>query len=231
MTALFGASRQAAVENTGHGVRSLGVVIRTTFPEVKARMSFTREELRHLHRRSIVLGTAIFLLDFSGFAAGSIGAVLAQSALLQLGLAVLAGLTIGALHLVGHDACHHNLTPNRWLNRAIGTLSFLTGLYRYNLRELAHNRTHHRFTNILGRDYVWEPLTPRQYRRLSPAAKLRYRVYRTFAGHFWYSLFEFWLKKLFFPRPSEIGGYRRIYYVDLAIVTAWLILWPLKPPI
>jgi omega-6 fatty acid desaturase (delta-12 desaturase) len=190
-------------------------------------MSFTREELRNFHRRSFILGTAIFLLDFAAFAAASIGAVVAQSPFLQFGLAVLAGLMIGALHVVGHDACHQNLTPSRWLNRVLGTLSFLPGLYAYSLWELAHNRNHHRFTNIRGRDYVWEPLTPREYERLSPSAKRRYRFYRTFAGHFWYGLFEIWLKKLFFPRPSEIGGYRRIYVVDLAIVTAWLILWPL----
>jgi omega-6 fatty acid desaturase (delta-12 desaturase) len=150
-----------------------------------------------------------------------------QSSLAQLGLALLAGMAVGGLHVVGHDACHHNLTPSRSLNRILGTLSFLTGFYPYSLWELAHNRTHHRFTNIRGRDYVCEPLTPAEYRRLAPAAKLRYRFYRTFAGHFWYSLFEIWLKKLFFPRPSEIGGYRPIYFVDLAIVTTWMIVWPL----
>lgn len=190
-------------------------------------MSFTRDELQTLHQRSVVLGMGIFLLDFSGFAAASLGAVLAEAWIGQLALALLAGLFLSGLHVVAHDACHQSLTPIRWLNRLLGTVAFLPLLHPYSLWELAHNRTHHRFTNVKGKDYVWEPLTPGEYARLSAAQRLRYRFFRSFPGHFWYSLFEIWLKKLFFPRASEIGGYRKPYVADLALVSLWLGAWPL----
>lgn len=189
--------------------------------------SFTKAELRFLHHRSAIFGTAIFLFDFSGFACSCLGTVLVQSPCLQMGLSLLAALFISGLHVVGHDACHQSLTPKRWLNRLLGTVAFLPSLHPFSLWELAHNRTHHRFTNILGKDGVWEPITPHEYSRLSTLEQMRYRFFRSFAGHFWYSLFEIWLKKLFFPRPSEVGGYRKEYVTDLAIVTIWCAVWPL----
>lgn len=189
--------------------------------------TFTRDELRSLHRRSTLIGASIFLFDFLGFVAASVATVLVEPVWLQFGLAYVAGLFIAALHVVAHDACHRSLVPQKWLNRFIGTMSFLPNLYAYSLWELVHNRNHHQYTNILGKDGVWEPLTPSQYRALSKPAQWRYRFYRTFLGHFWYGTFEIWLKKLFFPRASEIGGYRRKHVADLALVSLWLTGWPL----
>ena len=83
-----------------------------------------------------------------------------------------------------------------------------------------------RYTNLRGLDYVWEPLDPDEYQRLSPLARWRYRAFRTPVGHLAYYGVEIWWRKMFFPRPSEVGGYRRDYIWDHVLVVAWALALP-----
>lgn len=187
---------------------------------------FSRDETRALHDRSWMAGATVFAFDFAGFLAASAGAAVWDSWVARGASAILAGVFTGALLVVGHDACHHALTPFRLLNRFLGTLAFLPSLHAYSLWDLSHNRLHHRYLNRRGKDYAWEPLTPDEYARLSVWQRLRYRLYRTAAGHFFYYLVEIWWRKIFYPRSAEIGGYAREYRLDLAAVTVWMIAWP-----
>jgi omega-6 fatty acid desaturase (delta-12 desaturase) len=189
-------------------------------------MDFNRHELRALHSRSSAKGVAIFALDVSIFAAAIIACLAVDSLSLKIVFSIVAGISTSLLFVVGHDACHQSLTSRRRLNRLLGTLAFLPCLHPFSLWELGHNRIHHRFTNRRGKDYVWEPLTHAEFLGLSRLQQLRYRFFRTFAGHFWYYLCEIWWKKMFFPRPREVGGYRREYVVDHIIISVWLVLWP-----
>lgn len=189
-------------------------------------MEFTRTELRSLHSRSTVAGLAVFTLDLTAFLGCSLCSLMGGMGW-RVGLASAAGLFMSLLFVVGHDACHQALTPRRWLNRAVGTLAFVPSLHAFSLWDLAHNRIHHRFTNRRGLDYVWEPLSPGEYLHLSQAARIKYRFYRTPAGHLFYYLCEVWWRKLFWPRRSVVGRYRVEHAVDLMLVTAWLVAWPL----
>jgi len=189
-------------------------------------MDFERHELRALHSRSSTKGIAIFVLDMSLFIAAIIGCLVVSSLSLKIAFSIVAGILTSLLFVVAHDACHQSLTSRRWLNRLLGTIAFLPCLHPFSLWDLGHNRIHHRFTNRRGKDYVWEPLTHAEFLGLSPLQKLRYRFFRTFAGHFWYYLCEIWWKKMFFPRPREVGGYRREYVVDHIVIALWLVVWP-----
>jgi omega-6 fatty acid desaturase (delta-12 desaturase) len=131
------------------------------------------------------------------------------------------------LFMLGHDACHQALTPNRKVNRAFGTIAFLATLHPYSLWDLGHNRIHHRYTNLRRLDYVWEPLDPAEYASLSAFAKWRYRFFRTPLGHFAYYPAEIWWKKMYFPRSREIGGYTAEYVWDHVLVGAWTIVAPI----
>jgi len=189
-------------------------------------MDFTRDELTVLHTRSAALGAALLLCDIAGYVV-SIGFVAREPAWpVQLLFAGIASVFVGRLFMLGHDACHQSLTPNRGLNRALGTVAFLSSLHPYSLWDFGHNRVHHRYTNLRGLDYVWEPLDRNEYARLTTLGRLRYRLYRTPLGHFLYYGAEIWWRKMYFPRPSEIGGYCRSYVWDHVLVAAWTVLMP-----
>jgi len=148
------------------------------------------------------------------------------SLVLKASFAIVAGVMTSLLFVVGHDACHHSLTSRRWLNRLIGTVAFLPCLHAFSLWDPGHNRIHHRFTNRRGRDYVWEPLTYPEFVALSGFQKLKYRFFRTAAGHYWYYLCEIWWKKMFFPRRGEIGRYTNENVIDHLVLSAWMLVWP-----
>src|SRR5438552_894289 len=72
-------------------------------------------------------------------------------------LSLVCGLVVAIFFVVGHDACHQSFTDSQSLNHLLGRLAFLPSLHPYSLWDIGHNRVHHRFNNIRGKDYVWEP--------------------------------------------------------------------------
>jgi omega-6 fatty acid desaturase (delta-12 desaturase) len=185
-------------------------------------MDFTRDELHALHTRSSTLGLGLLLCDLLGYSVCVAGVAYERVWPLQLAFGALGAIFVGRLFMLGHDACHQSLTPLRWLNRVIGTIALAVSFHPYSLWDLGHNRIHHRYTNLRGRDYVWEPLDPDEYAKLSTWQRRQYRFYRTPVGHLFYYGVEIWWRKMFFPRPSEIGGYRRSYVWDHVFVVAWM---------
>jgi omega-6 fatty acid desaturase (delta-12 desaturase) len=164
---------------------------------------------------------ALLCCDLGGYLICAAGAAYESSWILQLVFAVIAAIFVGRLFMLGHDACHQSLTPSRVLNRVLGTIALAVTFHPYSLWDLGHNRIHHRYTNLRGLDYVWEPLDPEEYARLSPGQRRRYRFFRTPVGHLCYYAVEIWWRKMFFPRPSEIGRYRRSYVWDHVVVVTY----------
>lgn len=189
-------------------------------------VDFTREELQDLHARSSVVGIALVACDIAGYLTCVIFIAHARSWLPQVLFAAFASIFVSRLFVLGHDACHQSLTPNRLLNRWLGTVAFMPSLHQYSLWDLGHNRIHHRFTNRRGLDYVWEPLDPAEYAALPAWQRWRYRFYRTPVGHLAYYGIEIWWRKMFVPRPHEIGGYCRTYALDVIPVSLAAVLCP-----
>jgi omega-6 fatty acid desaturase (delta-12 desaturase) len=187
---------------------------------------FTKTQLRVLHTRSVALGTTLLACDVFGYVLSVAAVAYTRSWAGQALFAGCATIFVGRLFMLGHDGCHQSLTPSRPLNRCLGTVALLSSLHPYSLWDLGHNRIHHRYTNQRGLDYVWEPLEPGEYARLSAFARWRYRFFRTPVGHLAYYGVEIWWRKMFFPRPGEIGGYRREYVWDHVLVGAWAVLGP-----
>lgn len=135
------------------------------------------------------------------------------------------GVVIGRLFLIGHDACHQSFTASTKLNNWIGRLVFLPSLTPFSLWNVGHNLSHHGFTNLKGKDYVWVPLTLEEYRQLSPARKMLERIYRSGWGTGVYYLIELWWNKMYFPNKRHISSERRIYVQDSWLVTIFGIFW------
>src|ERR1700730_3836514 len=189
-------------------------------------MDFTRDELHVLHARSVAIGAGMVACDVIGYVISLASVAHASSWLAEALFSLCAMIFVGRLFMLGHDACHQSLTPNGRLNRCLGTLALLPSLHQFSLWDLGHNRIHHRYTTQRGLDYVWEPLEPEEYARLPELERWRYRFFRTPLGHLAYYGAEIWWRKMFFPRPSEIGGYRREYVWDHALVGASAVLVP-----
>jgi acyl-lipid omega-6 desaturase (Delta-12 desaturase) len=187
---------------------------------------FTSSEAAELHAKSTLRAIGIFAFDLITYVGCIIAILLVSSVLLKIVLAITAGLMAGLLFVVGHDCAHQSFTRYRTLNRWLGRLALLPSLHPYGTWDLSHNKTHHRFTNQRGRDYVWEPLSLPEYTQLTRFQKWKYRFFRSVAGHMLYNLLEIWWPRLFFPRSTLVGRWERSFILDHVLVVGWLAIFP-----
>jgi acyl-lipid omega-6 desaturase (Delta-12 desaturase) len=182
--------------------------LRSVFPELAT-------------QKSNIKAFAIFLSVFSAYLLCFIGIVSLSSLGAKLVCALGGGLFIGVLFIIGHDACHGSFTSKRLLNNFIGRLCFLPSLHPFTSWELAHNRLHHGWTNLRGKDYTWCPLSLEEFQRLPAAGRFLERLYRHPIGFGLYYLVEIWWKHMVFPRNHDIEQmYRTISLFDRT--TVWL---------
>lgn len=168
--------------------------------------------------RLVTMDYALFLL--------AIGLVIyLPDTLLKLVVSVLAGIQISRLFLIGHDACHQSFVANRKLNQWLGKLVFLPSMTPYKLWDIGHNLYHHGYTNLKGKDYVWEPLTTEEYKQLSPVRQVFYLYYRSGWGTWLYYLIEIWWNRLFFPNKRYVAVNQNEYIFDCLFVAAFGISW------
>jgi acyl-lipid omega-6 desaturase (Delta-12 desaturase) len=184
---------------------------------------FSEQDRRGYAHRLLLFPVALFV----GLAATYVGLLtllLAVPFPLGMFLAIPCGMLIGILFIVGHDAAHNSFTRSRALNQVIGRLAFLPSLHAFSLWDLSHNRTHHFYNNVRGVDYVWEPMTPREYRALGAAGRAMYRFYRTPVGVPFYYLVALWARRMIVPWPSIFARVSRVPWLDAALVAGFLLL-------
>lgn len=148
-------------------------------------------------------------------------AILVSPLWLALILTLPCGLVIGDLFVIGHDACHQSLTCSARLNSVLGRLCFLPSYHSFLLWDLGHNRIHHKYNNIKGRDYVWEPMTVGEYRAASKFERAEYRFFRSALGMPFYYLTKIWFPKMVVPRRSVVGNNVRKYWKDSIYLSAF----------
>jgi len=147
-----------------------------------------------------------------------------SSPALRLLLGLAAGIFSGSLFMIGHDACHESYTSRRVLNRLIGRIAFLPSYHTYSLWDLSHNRIHHVYTNLKGKDFVWTPLSKAEFDALPWPKRLLYRCFRTPLGLALYYPLEIWSTRLGFPRREYLDQPRRIYTLDRLLVLSFFLV-------
>jgi omega-6 fatty acid desaturase (delta-12 desaturase) len=169
-----------------------------------------RETLRPHRVRSTAWGVGIAALDLSLYL--TFGALALRYANTWVGVffGLLAGIAVGMLFLTGHDACHGSLTSSPTLNAWLGRIVFLPSLTPFSMWDAEHNRTHHRYTNLKTRDYVWAPFSKEEYEQLPAWRRALEGLYRSIAGVGLYYAIEIWWRKLLFPKSFE----RHVEVVD-----------------
>ena len=171
---------------------------------------------------------ALALLAFDGLLLAGLmsGVLLFEPLWLKVLCGLGAGFVTGRLFVIGHDGCHQSLTPHRGLNRWLARIAFLPSLTAYSLWDVGHNVVHHGFTNLKGVDFVWAPLTQREFNMLTPTGRLLQRIYRSGWGPGLYYMVEIWWKKMMFPRQSSMGNtYRAVFAWDCLLVSVFAVLW------
>jgi omega-6 fatty acid desaturase (delta-12 desaturase) len=184
-----------------------------------------REWLSPIAQPSTGRALALVALDMALLAFAMAIAVVARNVPLKLLAAVCAGVVIGRLFILGHDACHQSFTRHRRLNRWLGRLAFLPSLTPYSLWEIGHNVVHHGYTNLRGFDFVWQPLTLADYRALPPWRRALEQVYRSGWAPWLYYLVEIWWARMLFPSRKKMPTRRAIFVWDGLLVTAFAMLW------
>jgi omega-6 fatty acid desaturase (delta-12 desaturase) len=189
------------------------------------RRKFTKLLQPFTVERGIVAPVVWFFLDWVVLGCAIASLLIVESWWIKIFTALLAGLWIARLFVIGHDACHGSYTPNKTLNKWIGRIAFLPSLTPYSLWEVGHNLAHHGFTNLKGRDYVWTPYSPTEFANLPWIRRQAERVYRSGFGQGVYYMIEMWWKKLFFPARKHVSTRRTSYLVDSCLVAAFASLW------
>lgn len=204
----------------GLSARSKTTSVRLTARAIRSQIA---DEHRHL---SAWKGPALFLANALLYVLG-LGAVIACPWWFTklLGVALVARAMGGLLNL-GHDAGHNSLTPYIWLNRLLGRLALLPALHPFSVWRVSHDRAHHDFTNLKGKDYIWAPLSKEEYDGLSFFGRLRQRLYRTLLGVGAYYLIEIWLQMAFRRGKGSMrkGPRRLTVFLDRLLVGGYVAL-------
>ncbi|MEO7777899.1 MAG: fatty acid desaturase [Fibrobacteria bacterium] len=178
----------------------------------------TRQTVREFLSRFRIpeprLALTLLAVDLAVYLA-SWGAILSTGHLLwQAALAMVNGVAIARLFVLGHDACHGSSFRKSWANQLAGRVAFLPSLTPYSTWELGHNTLHHGFTNLRGKDYVYAPLSKAEYDGLRRWRRVLERAYRHPLGPGLYYLVEVWWKRLWFPRPGAVDVYHPRFFAD-----------------
>ncbi|HUR55933.1 MAG TPA: fatty acid desaturase [Gemmataceae bacterium] len=179
------------------------------------------------HRRKrLAWGTLLFAVDFATYLALLAGVCLLPGMWLKGTCAIAAGLIVGRLFGLAHDAAHDNLTPSSRLNRWIARLSFAPALTPLTSWVTDHHICHHAQLRVRGKDVTWPPLGLGEYRARSAWGRLWYRFLRTPPGMGFYWVFEYWWPILFFPRAEQLGRRRASFRRDRLLVCGFVVsLW------
>ncbi len=193
----------------------------TPVPSISQVKAALPDEVR---TRSVVKGLALFALSGLFYWLSFVAALLPLHPALRVAASVVNGGMIALLFIIGHDACHGSLTPLPWLNKTLGRLAFLPSWHPFICWDLGHNRLHHSWTNLRGRDYVWVPLSKQEYDALPAWRRGLERFYRTLPGVGVYYAWEIWARHMIFPRASDRKRLAPgLLHADRLLVAAFII--------
>jgi len=165
-----------------------------------------RSLVRANRAKSTILALLIYSFDLGLYGLATYQAVTSRDFRVAILWGTVAGIGTAMLFVVGHDACHGSFTRCGLLNGWIGRVAFLPSLTPFGSWAVAHNQTHHVYTNWKPLDYVWAPLSKAEYDALPLWRRLRERLYRTPVGVGAYYGIEIWWRRLIAPpgRRSDL---------------------------
>ncbi len=193
--------------------------------EVIPHRKVIRSWLLPITQKNTAWALALVATDLTLLAVLLVAAVLLPYPALQTLAGAAAGLVIGRLFILGHDACHQSFTPHRRLNRWLGRLVFMPSLTPYSLWDVGHNVVHHGYTNLKDFDFVWQPLSLEAYQRLPAWRQHLEGWYRSGWAPWLYYAVEIWWKRMYFPSGQFMPTRRRVFTLDGLLVSGVAAAW------
>lgn len=203
-------------------------------------MSLTRPELVQalsIHgKASTPIGLALLLSDVLQFAVAIVGVLFLSPLLAKFACGIYAGIKLGNLLVLAHDAAHECLVRGKRFNKVLAVVALGMCLHNYRLWILDHHGFHHPNTNG-GHKGTYTPYSLATFESLPAWRRWLERFYRSgnplgLAVHYWN---ERWLHALFLPNElicpetaDRVSAWRHGGIV-LSYLAAWLLAMILAP--
>jgi len=208
--------------NSGQSSPNLSLV---RMPLLSSNRASFRRSVRAFRQSSNLRAVLLCSFDVSLFFGSLAGVILIDSLAFKIIAAIIAGLAIARLFVVGHDACHQAFFSNRKANRWIGSIVFLPSLTPFSLWEAGHNVSHHVYTNLKTHDFVWTPLSLAEYQAMPSWRRQLERFYRSGFGFWAYYGIEIWWRKMMFPNKEAVPLQRPAFFRDSLQVSVFAVIW------
>jgi acyl-lipid omega-6 desaturase (Delta-12 desaturase) len=220
--AIHAVARLSAGRAIGYGFeRTSQLALCPMSSTAKPQTWFTPEQQAALMRRETARPLLILGRDFLLYFV-SLGLAIAPLPIpVCVAASIWAGIMIGGIFVAGHDACHQALTPHRRLNDWVGRIALGPGWTTRSLWKYFHNQNHHSYTNVIGVDYAWSPMSLAAWQQTRWLRRAIYRLYRSPVGFLPYYLVELWWKSHFLPWAAPVRAQWREHIVDAAFAFIW----------
>ncbi|MBL7481317.1 fatty acid desaturase [Legionella bononiensis] len=178
--------------------------------EIKS--SVARTSIPHeCYKQSQVKNLFWYFFDLILFLGGLALVFLSSHLEFQLIGGVIAGVATAMLFVWAHDAAHGALFKNSKIAEMLGTIAMLPSLNVYRMWSFGHNKVHHGFASFSPIDWIWRPLTRKEYQSLSSIQRVLYRIERCFFTSAFHYLRRIWWEQMLCFNPGKEKQERRYY--------------------
>ena len=167
-------------------------------------------------------GLALFALDIALYATAIGGVLILVPLWAKIACGVFAGMALGRMFSLAHNAAHENIVANPYLNRVLAVVLFTPFFYNYVLWVYEHHALHHPYPNDAKPD-AYKPYSKSEFDALPRWRQLLERFYRapTILGWGVYYLVErHWSTKLV-PPAYVPAALRRAAWWNAALLLAY----------
>lgn len=167
-------------------------------------------------------GLALFALDIALYVTAVAGVLFLAPLWAKLGCGVFAGMALGRMFSLAHNAAHENIVRSPRLNRLLAVVLFTPFFYNCVLWAYEHHVLHHPHPNDAKPD-AYKPYSKAEFDALPLWRQLLERFYRapTFVGWGVYYLFQrHWSTKLL-PPGYVPRALRRAAWWNAALLLAY----------
>lgn len=169
-------------------------------------------------RRSVARGVYILATHYALYVVTLVGALAPLPIALNIVSALANGVFIALLFIIGHDGAHGSLVPGHKLNLWFARFAFVPCVHSVSLWRVIHNKLHHGYTNLKGKDGVWAPMSKAEYDGAHPVRRCLERVYRGPFGPLIYYYGAFWIHRVLLPLAPEVRGQWKRHLPDSLFV-------------
>jgi len=163
------------------------------------------------YERSLRKAFAWFSVDLFVFLLGMTLVFSISHVAVKLIGGLISGVATAMMFVWAHDAAHGSLFKSSKVAEILGTIVMLPSLNIYRMWAYGHNKVHHGFTSFSPIDWIWRPLTPKQYQDLSTFQRSLYRVERHFLTCAFHYLRRIWWAEMLRFNPGKDKKHRRYY--------------------